>query len=353
MMRGTLLVSLLFLAATGLARADEGTPPDKVEVRFEDLPLEAFLEWTMKVADPPVRLTYKPEVRQVQIQVLSPRPIDRKDVLEFARFILKMHGFVLVPFGKDESWETYEVIRDTQGRWEPFQEVSLEELSSRGDAEMVTCVLPLRHASAKEVQGALKLARISHPNVGNIVGIESTNTLVISDYACLVRELVRMVEGMDAAEPLHSVSVEIGLFPGEAFPGAPRAATGEKAQEVARQARRDTAAALLAASWGYLAFPGEPGQRFETPCGPHRLILASGLGVPTTAAPGVTLSQTRWLNLDVEILYSGEGEAAAEKTSTSLAVPAGQPGIYSFVHSVRSGDRVATLVVLVEVEVGR
>ncbi|MBI4618469.1 MAG: type II secretion system secretin GspD [Planctomycetes bacterium] len=193
------LFALLGLAAFSAPAVAQGGGP-MMPINFRDMPLEDFLEAVTNELKgiESVRFLYKPEVRQVQINLFSTVDIPKKNLMDVVRLVLQFNGFLLIEEGTGPDWKIYRVLRDTQGRWEPPTLYKNEEgLAGVEGYRYVTFVVPLKYASAKEVQGALKLARVTHPNVGNIVGIESSNTLLISDYAPMVKMLLEVVKLMD------------------------------------------------------------------------------------------------------------------------------------------------------------
>ncbi len=325
-----LAVLLLFARPAPLQADDSLVVPDGVQT------LKDLLDWAADElrteGGPSPAILYKSEVETVRPMGVVGRRTSRLELPDFLRDILRFNGFCMYTVAEGTGRFHHEVIRDNQGRWVAWPTITREELEETPDARIVQCVLQLEHADAKEVQGALKLARISHPNVGNIVGIQSSNAVLIADYADLVRSIIAAAEELDRpAYVTREIRVEAYVLR-DANPVPTGPLQGDEARAaLAKAAAAGEAVLLRGEARSIIAGEGIPLGSFG--------VGSRGLGMHYV--PSLTGGRLR-----VHTLIEDEGSPAARVEGELPLDPAGS-GCLAATWTV-TGESSTTLFVFVE-----
>lgn len=329
------------------------------EIDQTDATLGDLLQWARERSEDSLRFVYPGELWGVNLKAAwgPEKPSKGDEIIEFVRLVLQAHGYVLVPYDPaGETWRIWRVVRAEMARWQPTRFVGPDEIESVPDAELVTCLVPLAHADPQEVQGALSLARIVDPQVGNVIGFESTRTLSISDYAANVRRLLALVRRLDvpressAPSGVLSLSLRAWVFPGDALSDAPRASAGKAAEEVLARAAADAASALVAGTSGKVFDPagGDSAQECVTRDGERTFSIASHLVISAVDPQSEVPVSSPRIDLHFRTTLPRPEGGGTLDVSASFSLPVSRPGTYAFLQTMGAGDRAVTLVVYAE-----
>ncbi|MBI4616061.1 MAG: hypothetical protein HY720_20765 [Planctomycetes bacterium] len=329
------------------------------EIDKPDATLGDLLQWARQRSEDSLRFVYPGELLGVELKASwgKEKPSKGDELIEFVRLVLQAHGYVLVPYDPGaETWRIWRVVRAEMARWQPTRFVGPDEIEGVPDAELVTCLVPLAYADPQEVQGALSLARIVDPQVGNVTGFESTRTLSISDYAANVRRVLALVRRLDiprdSGRPsgVLTLSLRAWLFPGEALQDAPRASAGKAADDVLARASADSASALLAGTSGKVFDPtgGDSVQECVTRDGERSISIANHLVISAVDPQSTVPVSSPRIDLELRtVLPRPEGGGTLD-VSASFSLPVSRPGTYAFLHTMGTGSSAVTLVVYAE-----
>lgn len=116
--------------------------------------------------------------------------------------VIEYHGYILENVGEKDR-ELVKIKRNIQGPWTQTPTLSSpQELEKVRHQDMfVTMVVPLKYASAREIQTSLRALRIINPQGGNLAGLESANAVLITDYAPNVKRVYDVIQQLDRLSP--------------------------------------------------------------------------------------------------------------------------------------------------------
>ncbi|MCI0339950.1 MAG: hypothetical protein L0216_02165 [Planctomycetales bacterium] len=232
--------------------APQAEPAGPLSLDLDGMPLGDFLKRlsaeTRKVFLVPDRLL------ELKIYAKSPRGVAPKDLYALFLSILDLQGFAATTVRASPDLEVVKVVESGAVRRHPTRIFDAEEILRdpsvlpRGE-EMVTVTCRLRHANVREVAEAL--SAFVDPNQGGQVGaIESTNTLLLADFAPNAERLVRVASRMDLPHP----ETEWEVVPLAAI--APDAAAAELRKRLLAVGRTRVAAIPIATTGNSIVLVG-------------------------------------------------------------------------------------------------
>ncbi|OQX17078.1 MAG: type II secretion system protein GspD [Desulfobulbaceae bacterium A2] len=192
-----LLLSLLWtgLALPAVAAAAPAPTDNGVQIDFQDVDITIFIKYISE-------LTGKNYVvdRSVQgkVTVLSPTPVSPAEASALLESVLEVHGYTTVPAGS-----TTKIVPTALGR---AKGVGVESGRAAAGDQLVTRIIPLRHAGAEE------LRKILAPLVaksGVIASHPASGSLLVTDSRSNIARLLEIVAAMD----VPAVNEELALFP--------------------------------------------------------------------------------------------------------------------------------------------
>ena len=180
----TILTAMLLAAVTPCSLAlTSDAPPDPSQhiMNFDDVELSALIADISTVTG--YTFIVHPDARTKRVTVSSSTPLSKAQVFDVFLSSLRVHGFTAVPAGRS----TYRIVPEESA-------VGEAGLAASGDAGFVTEIVGLKHVSALE---AAKLLKPIIDTQGQVIANDSSNTLVVVDYASnlpRIRELVARVD---------------------------------------------------------------------------------------------------------------------------------------------------------------
>lgn len=131
----------------------------------------------------------------MQITLKTQGDLTRSEAIVALETVLAMNGVTFVPIGEKFSKVVLEANAPQAGG--KFSEKSGDELAIAG--EYVTQIVQLKYAQAAEVQGALTPFAKSP---ASIIGVPTSNTLILRDYSENVRRMLEVIEKIDTIAPM-------------------------------------------------------------------------------------------------------------------------------------------------------
>lgn len=195
------------------ARQDPGPrpAPDKTfTLTLDGAPLEDLIElvsaWTGKVFLFPDRL------KNLKIFSKGKRAFRGEDLLGVFHAVLELNGFATVTIAPGTPGEVVKIVDARNTRRYDMRKIRGEDALRDPTLvptveEVVTITYQLRHVSAREVANALR-PLIDANMGGQIIGIEGSEVIVLTDYAPNASRLLWIMAGIDVAprEPfVHAV----------------------------------------------------------------------------------------------------------------------------------------------------
>jgi len=323
-----LLLSVAPLAATAQQKEREGL--------FPGMKLISFLEYVARKTK--VNILHDRTLGNRTVHLLSPGKIDDARLLDTCRLVLSHAGYALLKTSGDK-W-TYVVVESGSVKWSAHLELIENARDLPRTMVPVTFVRKLRHASAREVYQALRIARLADPRAGIVVGLEDAGALLISDYAPNIRRMLKAIDLIDVPTRLQSrsIRVEVVLLPTQALAKAPRLpATGEATNRLRRLIEAARAQQALNAVFSLFMVQHKSLSK-NTPT-MRQTVRSKGQWVELShhQTPGGTLGLR--LKLQFKAVHLG----------TSLELPLTGPGVYAAGTRFTDGKREMTVVVIVEV----
>ncbi|VAX17495.1 General secretion pathway protein D [hydrothermal vent metagenome] len=204
-----LFTVFLMLGATSLGySANTG----KITLNFQETDIKAVVQAIGKMTGKTFLLD--PRVKGT-VDIISSSPVSTSIVYDILITTLRLHGFTaietngvtkIVPEALAKHYGGPVVKNRTSLRWAPIKgqdmEPTIEPYNGTGKTGMagdriITQVYPLTHVSAKEVLSTIK------PLVGPTsvaMAFQSSNTLLITDYASNIKRLDEVIANLDIPE---------------------------------------------------------------------------------------------------------------------------------------------------------
>ncbi len=131
-----------------------------------------------------------------------------KELFRVFLSVLEHNGYILEVVGEGAK-EVLKIKRNIQGPWTATPVyTSEEELNNIANKdEFITMVIKLKHVSATEVQSPLRALRMVNPQGGNLVGLEDSQTILISDFANNVIRVYKVIKLLDVPRASEEITV--------------------------------------------------------------------------------------------------------------------------------------------------
>jgi general secretion pathway protein D len=163
------------------------TDPDQLRFNFNGAPLDAVLEYLSKAAGFVIIKTVDVEG---QIDVISHQPLSRDEAVDLLNTVLNEKGYAAI-----RNDRTLTIVRREQARYRtiPVRRSNDPETIPSND-EMVTQIIPVRYANAKQMVADLQELL---PQWATISANESSNAIIITDTQASIRRLAEIIQGLD------------------------------------------------------------------------------------------------------------------------------------------------------------
>ncbi len=123
-------------------------------------------------------------------------------VLEYSGYFLEIVG------PKGEIWK---IKRNIQGPWTqtPILD-SLEALNQiQNEDQFVTMLIPVKNVSVKEIQTGLRALRFVNPQGGNLLALEGSDTILVTDFAPNVKRVYEVIQYLDTKPEKEELSIKL------------------------------------------------------------------------------------------------------------------------------------------------
>ncbi|BBM87809.1 secretin N-terminal domain-containing protein [Candidatus Uabimicrobium amorphum] len=170
---------------------------DTYTVKFEDESLESFINTVGEITGNNI-IIYDRTLKNKKINLASTKPITKETLYNIFLSVMEYNGYIVQSVG-DGASKVIKIRPATSGSSVPTITIfSEEELRKYQNQDMfITMVINLEHISAREVQTTLRSLRIVNPQSGNLGGIDSSNTIFVTDFAPNVKRIYDVVKLMD------------------------------------------------------------------------------------------------------------------------------------------------------------
>ncbi|WP_372371214.1 secretin N-terminal domain-containing protein [Candidatus Uabimicrobium sp. HlEnr_7] len=188
------LIIIFFFTLFSVAIAAQ---EDKYQVKFENESLDSFLQKVSKITGREI-IIYSKDLKNKKINIASTQAITKETLYSFFLSVMEFNGYIVQSVGQGDS-QILKIRRATSGTSIPTTTVfTKEELQKYQDQDIfLTMVIELKHISAREVQTSLRALRIINPRGGNLGGINSSNTILITDFAPNVKRVYDVIQLLD------------------------------------------------------------------------------------------------------------------------------------------------------------
>ncbi len=197
-------------AATGTAtitpagdEGDDGAPAKKkkrkkggVRLDFKDASLEVVAQLISELSGK--NFILDPSLKGKTVTIISPKPLSAAEAYKVFESILEINGLTTV-----ESGKVVKIVPAADARGKSV-ETRLEPKKGAREDKVVTQVIPLKYASATEVQKVFQQL-VSKNAV--IVAYGPTNIVIVTDYLSNIQRLLRIVAVVDIAGAGQEIAV--------------------------------------------------------------------------------------------------------------------------------------------------
>lgn len=212
MSRPLVLTLILALALVGpptvLPTAHAQADDDTIAINFVDVELETFVKWVSTITR--TQFIYGQELRTKKVYLLSPDTLKVKvsEVYRVFSAVMAHNGFALIPVTKAAGKPTLVRIIDSgNAKWQPATIVDAADVDKTTGYQYITQVIPLRYISARAANNALRVARVADPRAGQVVGLDDSNTLLVTGFAPNVKRIAEVIRLMDIPGPTLQTQV--------------------------------------------------------------------------------------------------------------------------------------------------
>lgn len=156
---------------------------------FQKMPVEQILQqYANLIGRTLLRAPTLPATLQIDLQTHS--PLTKAEAITALEAILGMNGITMIPIAEKFVKVVVEAQAGTAGA--RFFEGSPSELREAG--QYVTHIVRLKYAQAQEVQAAISpFAKTP----ASIIGVPTSNTLIIRDYSENMKRMLEVIESLD------------------------------------------------------------------------------------------------------------------------------------------------------------
>lgn len=158
--------------------------------------MESFIQLVAKATGKTI--LYDDAVQNRKFSLSNLKAGSPEELFKVFQSVIELEGFILETTG-EKNWETIKIKRNILGPWISTPVISsCKELDAiQHENVFVTAVLPLKYASTREVQVTLRALRMINPQAGNVAGIETSNTLIITDFAPNIKRVCDVIRQID------------------------------------------------------------------------------------------------------------------------------------------------------------
>ncbi len=189
-----ILATLVFTIIPTTASAQD----QKVQINFVNVKLEVFVKWVAEMTDK--RFLYSQDIGGKMVFLLSPTAVERSKIYSIFQQVMAHNGYALFPSG-DKDGAVIRIVDTGNAKWQPATIISLAELDKASSYQYITQVIPLHHITARAANNALRIARLADPRAGLVVGLDDSNTLLLTGFAPNVKRIYDVIKLMDIPGP--------------------------------------------------------------------------------------------------------------------------------------------------------
>ncbi len=177
------------IPSNSLVRTNATGEVADIEYNFQKMPVEQILQiYSRLIGRTILRAPTLPATTQIDLQTHS--PLTRTEAITALEAILGMNGITMIPIADKFVKVVVEAQAGTAGG--RFSEGTAGELREAG--QYVTHIVRLKYAQAQEVQQAISpFAKTP----ASIIGVPTSNTLIIRDYSENVKRMLEVIESLD------------------------------------------------------------------------------------------------------------------------------------------------------------
>jgi general secretion pathway protein D len=173
------------------AQAEEVYEPGQVQ--FPNMDINTFLDFYAKVVD---KTVLRAQLPAVSITLKTQTPLTRKEAIGAFDTVLAMNGISIVPV--DEKFVKAVPSTAVQQEATKFSSGDGKELGEMD--QYVNYVVHLKHVKPSEIlQAITPFAKMP----GNIITVDSSQMLILRDYASNVKRMLEMIKNVDIEVPLE------------------------------------------------------------------------------------------------------------------------------------------------------
>jgi general secretion pathway protein D len=173
------------------APAEEVYEPGQVQ--FPNMDINTFLDFYAKVVD---KTVLRAQLPAVQISLKTQTPLTRKEAIGAFDTVLAMNGITILPV--DEKFVKAVPTPSAQLEATKFSTGDGKELGEMD--QYVNYVVHLKHVKPSEILPAITpFAKMP----GNILTVDSSQMLILRDYASNVKRMLEMIKNVDIEVPLE------------------------------------------------------------------------------------------------------------------------------------------------------
>ncbi len=119
-----------------------------------------------------------------KVTVVSKAPMTADEIYNLFLSVLNVHGYAAVPSGR-----VTKLVPSTSAKQD-----SIRKCRNVQSDEMVTCVVPIKNASAIEL---VPILRPLIPQYGHLAGVASANALIVTDHSANLKRIMDIVDSLD------------------------------------------------------------------------------------------------------------------------------------------------------------
>ncbi len=192
------------LTAPATVVAAPAEPPEEAtnDIQFPSIDINTFLDVYASLVDRTILRS--PTIGNPTITLKTQRPLTKSDLIEAMTTVLAMNGITMIPVGN--NFVKAVPVAEAGASAAPFSTQSATNLGSLD--EYVNQIVQLKYAKPSEIVPLIQpLAKIP----GNIFAIDSTQMLIIRDYAGNVKRMMELIGQLDVVVPLEFESEVIPI----------------------------------------------------------------------------------------------------------------------------------------------
>ncbi|MBM3877944.1 MAG: hypothetical protein FJ386_14745 [Verrucomicrobia bacterium] len=268
------------------ARTDKTVPPG--HLKFVNAPLEQVLEHYAELVGRTI-LRSPAVVATTTINIKSQTELTVDEAIQAIEGVLALNGIVTIPVGD----KFVSVVPQASSLQEGAAFNSVTNAAELPEAsQFMTKIIQLKEVKPSEIVPAIQpFAKIQ----GGILPIDTTQVLIIRDYAINVKRMMEIIEKIDQAVPLeedlrvfpirYALAAEVASVLGSLTTGGAVGGTGAAGATTRSGIRRPTTGGGVTGGFQGLN-PGVPGQQQQQPFGQVQPAAGLPQANPAAAAAG-------------------------------------------------------------------